>query len=378
MALNHTPARIGSNKWEIDTPAVVVDLTKLERNIQDMATFAAQVGVSLRPHVKAHKMLSIARRQLKAGACGLAVAKLSEAEVMLESGCQDILVANQVVTPEKIQKLLHLSEKVKLACAIDNADNAAFLSQVAHSRGKKIPVLIEVDTGLQRCGVLPGQPVIDLAKTVASLPGLELEGLMTHAGHAYAARNLEEVARIGQEEGEILSEAAERLRRWGLPCQVVSVGSTPTARYAGKVPGVTEIRPGNYVFYDAVQVALGVAEEEQCALTVIATVISRPARDRAVIDAGSKVLALDRGAHGTAAVQGFGLIKGRAGYVLERLSEEHGIISLPPNANLRLGEKLEIIPNHACPVVNLCDTVVVVRENKVVDLWSVEARGKSR
>lgn len=376
--LSNSPAKMGFSKWEVDTPAVVVDLAKLKRNIQDMASFAAQAGVSLRPHVKAHKMLSIARLQLKAGACGLAVAKLSEAEVMLESGCQDILIANQVVTPEKIQKLIHLSEKAKMACAIDSADNALALSQAAHSRGKKIPVLIEIDTGLRRCGVLPGQPVIDLAKTVASLPGLRLEGLMTHAGHAYAAKNLEEVKWVGQREGEILAEMAEKLRRLGLPCQVVSVGSTPTARYAGKVPGVTEIRPGNYVFYDAVQVALGVAQEEQCALTVIATVISRPDPGRAVIDAGSKVLALDRGAHGTAAVRGFGLIKGHPDYVLERLSEEHGIISLPPGADLRIGEKLEIIPNHACPVVNLCDTVVVTEEDKIIDLWPVEARGKSR
>ena len=376
--LSNSPAKMGFSKWEVDTPAVVVDLAKLKRNIQDMASFAAQAGVSLRPHVKAHKMLSIARLQLSAGACGLAVAKLGEAEVMLESGCQDILVANQVVTPEKIQRLIHLSEKAKIACAVDSADNALALSQAAHSRGKKIPVLIEIDTGLRRCGVLPGQPVIDLAKTVASLRGLRLEGFMTHAGHAYAAKNLEEVKWVGQREGEILAEMAEKLRRLGLPCQVVSVGSTPTARYAGKVPGVTEIRPGNYVFYDAVQVALGVAQEEQCALTVIATVISRPDPGRAVIDAGSKVLALDRGAHGTASVHGFGLIKGHPEYVLERLSEEHGIISLPPGADLRIGEKLEIIPNHACPVVNLCDTVVVTEEDKVIDLWPVEARGKSR
>lgn len=369
---------IGRNKWELDTPAAVIDLAVLEQNIREMASFAAQAGVTLRPHVKAHKMLAIAKRQLEAGAGGLAVAKLGEAEVMLQSGARDILVANQVVTREKIARLLRLNEEARVTCAVDSLENARALSEAAQSLGRRLPVLIEVDTGLRRCGTLPGEPTVKLAQAMARLPGLEINGIMTHAGHVYAAREAGEVARIGSAEGELMVQTAEMLRKAGLPCRVVSVGSTPTARHAGLVPGVTEIRPGNYVFYDAVQVALGVAQEGQCALSIMATVTSRPAPDRAVIDAGSKVLALDRGAHGAGTVRGFGLVKGYPDYIIERLSEEHGILSVPPGADLHIGQRLEIIPNHACSVINLFDAVAVVRDEEVIDVWRVDARGTSR
>lgn len=368
---------IGLSKWELDTPAAVIDLEKLNRNIEEMAAFARKVGVALRPHTKTHKMIPVAKRQLAAGASGLTVAKLSEAEVMVETGCTDILVANQVVTPAKVRRLLDLNQRATVMCAVDNIENAQYLSDSAVSAGTRLRVLIEVDTGLHRCGVAPGSPALHLARRIAEMPGLELCGLMTHAGHAYGAGSAEEIARIGHYEAQALVDTAAMLKQEGLPCPVVSVGSTPTVRHAAQVPGVTEIRPGNYVFYDAVQVALGSATEEQCALTVLATVISRPSPDRAVIDAGSKALSLDRGAHGRTTARGFGLVRGHPEYLVERLSEEHGVLTIPEDSGLRIGEKLEIIPNHACAVVNLFDSVAVVERDVVIDIWRVDARGRS-
>ena len=208
------------------------------------------------------------------------------------------------------------------------------------------------------------------------MDGLELRGIFTHAGHAYGAASHEEVRNIGRGEGEVLVETAGLLRARGVPCPVVSVGSTPTAFSAGSVPGVTELRPGNYVFYDRMQVALGSAHLEDCALSVLSTVISRPARDRAVIDAGSKTFALDRGAHGLDALRGYGFDHS-AGLVVDRLSEEHGILQLTPDEDARVcvGTRLRLVPNHACTVANLADRLVGVRGGVVTEVLPVMVRG---
>ena len=195
---------------------------------------------------------------------------------------------------------------------------------------------------------------------------------MTHAGHVYAVRSADEVPRIGREEGERMASLAERLASAGFPCATVSVGSTPTAPFAAEVAGITEIRPGNYVFHDMTQVALGSAAIEDCALSVLATVISRPDKGRAVIDAGAKSLALDRGAHGTQQLEGYGYLPS-AGRWVSRLSEEHGVIAAPA-VPWREGDRVRIIPNHACPVANLFACAWVVEDDRVLDCWTVDAR----
>ncbi len=202
--------------------------------------------------------------------------------------------------------------------------------------------------------------------------------MFTHAGHAYSAQSLAEVARIGQAEGEVLVDTAQLLRSNGVRCEVVSVGSTPTARYAGAVPGVTEFRPGNYVFYDRMQVALGSAQAEDCSLTVLARVISRPDPQRVVVDAGSKTFALDRGAHGTDALAGFGEDTAQH-LVLERLSEEHGVLSVGvEDEPIAIGERLRFVPNHACTVANLADVLLGVRGDYVTEVLPVLVRGGGR
>jgi D-serine deaminase-like pyridoxal phosphate-dependent protein len=358
---------------DIDTPALLIERKILESNILRMQRLADDHRVILRPHVKAHKMPSLALRQMAAGAGGVAVAKLAEAEIMIKNGLDDIQIANQVVGPMKIERLYRLSREAKLSCAVDSVVNAREISAFFAKHNHKIDVLIEIDTGLKRCGLSSAREVVKLARQLLKLKGVNFRGIMTHAGHAYAAADKQEVARIGEHEGRFLAETATVLREAGIPVSEVSVGSTPTVPYSAAVPGVTEIRPGNYVFNDMTQVSLGTVPVKNCALTVLATVISRPARERAVIDAGSKALALDRGAHGRESLQGYGhILKKKA--VLERLSEEHGIINTREE-NFVPGERIRIIPNHSCPVINLFDFACLVDGQKVLELIPIEARG---
>ena len=360
----------------LDTPSVLVDLDILDRNVRRMAEFAAEHGVKLRPHAKSHKTAAIARRQADADAVGLTVAKLDEAEAFLEAGFDDLFVANQVIGRLKWRRLAELQSHGTISVGVDSITGARGIAEAAREAATTVPVIIEIDTGLHRAGVLPGQPTLGLARQIAELDGLELRGVFTHAGHAYAATSRQEVQRIGRLEGELLVMTAHLLRAHGIVCPVVSVGSTPTAMISGAVPGVTEIRPGNYVFYDRMQVGLGSAQRSDCALTVLTTVISRPSDDRAVIDAGSKTFALDRGAHGLETLGGYGEDI-EFGFVLDRLSEEHGVIQLDPAhaSSLHVGDRLQILPNHACTTANLAEALCGMRAGRLVEVLPVLARG---
>jgi D-serine deaminase-like pyridoxal phosphate-dependent protein len=272
--------------------------------------------------------------------------------------------------------MAELQRRARVAVGVDSISASQGLASAAEAAGTTVPILIEVDCGLGRAGLAPGDAVLRLAQEVAVLDGLELMGVFTHAGHAYAASSLAEVERIGRQEGEVLVQTAELLRTNGVQCRVVSVGSTPTARFASAVPGVTEMRPGNYVFYDRMQVGLGSASLADCALSVLVSVISRPAADRAVVDGGSKTFALDRGAHGNEALEGFGYDRAHD-LRLERLSEEHGIVRLRTDRDdgVCVGDQLRFVPNHACTAANLADVLVGVRNECVEELMRVVVRG---
>ncbi|HEY3058894.1 MAG TPA: alanine racemase [Chloroflexota bacterium] len=367
---------IGSAIDELDTPRVVIDLDVLERNVERMAQFARERKVQLRPHAKSHKTVEVAMRQRTAGCTGLTVAKLDEAEAFLNAGFADLFIANEVVGVDKWYRLARLQQRGRVAVGIDSALAASGLDAIARANGVEVPVLIEVDSGLGRAGVTPGAAALALAEHLADLKGLQLRGLFTHAGHAYGAASREEVARIGRLEGELLVESAEVLRAHGINCEVVSVGSTPTALHSGAVAGVTEIRPGNYVFYDRMQVGLGVASLDDCSLSVLARVISRPRPDRAVLDAGSKTFALDRGAHGMDALAGYGQDR-QHGLILERLSEEHAVVGVGDQI-VDVGDRLRIVPNHACTVTNLADELLGVRADRVCEVMPVLVRGGGR
>ncbi len=374
--MSNESAQPGTPIDALDTPVVVVDLDRLERNVQAMAERARAAGVALRPHLKSHKTLEIARRQAAAGAAGVTVAKLDEAEAYLDVGFTDLFVANEVAGPAKWARAAALQKRGTVALGVDSVEGARGLAAAAAAEDVVIPVLIEIDSGLHRAGLLPSEAVADLAEAIAELEALNLRGVFTHAGHAYGAHSVDEVRDIGRKEASDASQAAELIRARGITCPVVSVGSTPTICATGVQPGVTEIRPGNYVFFDRMQVALGAATPENCSLSVISTVISRPATDRLVLDAGSKTFALDRGAHGLEALAGFGQDT-EHGLVLNRLSEEHGVLD-PGGTSVGVGERLRFNVNHACTVANLADTLFGVRGDRVAEVMPVLVRGGGR
>jgi D-serine deaminase-like pyridoxal phosphate-dependent protein len=364
---------LGSPTEALATPAVVVDLDVLERNIARMSQRARDAGVRLRPHAKTHKCPEIGRMQRAAGAWGLSLAKVGEAEVFVDAGFDDLFVAYPVVGADKGRRLLELSDRARLAVGVDSVQGAHTVAEPFHSAGRTLDVMLKVDVGYGRVGVLP-ERAVELAVCVAELPGLRLRGVFTHAGHGYLAEGRAGVDEVARLEGERLVEAAGRLREAGLPVDEVSVGSTPTAARAMRVAGVTECRPGNYVFHDASQVALGTCGVEDCALTILATVVSVPAPDRAVVDAGSKTLSSDplRPTPG-----GYGQLLGRASRI-EKLSEEHGVVAVAPGEAFRVGERVRILPNHACVVANLHDRLVGVSGERVETVLAVEARGRVR
>jgi D-serine deaminase-like pyridoxal phosphate-dependent protein len=367
--------RIVADDAAIDTPSLVVDEPTLRRNMAEMAAFAASAGVALRPHMKTHKTPRIARLQLAAGASGITCAKLGEAEVMVDqAGVTDVLLAYPTVGAEKIRRLQALMDRARVTVALDSAEAAEALGRAMAAADRALDVYLEVNTGHERAGSRHGDEAVALGLALARIPGLRLVGVMTHEGQANSAAP-EDIETTALAAGRALVATAEALRSRGLDIATVSVGSTPAATYTPTVPGVTEMRPGTYVFNDTAAFRYGRLGPNDCALRVLATVVSRPAPDRAVIDAGSKTLAMDK----SRGHPGHGYLVGHPDVEIARLSEEHGVVVLPPDEDgFRVGDRVEVIPNHVCPVVNLQDQLVLVQDGHPVDTWDIAARGKVR
>jgi D-serine deaminase-like pyridoxal phosphate-dependent protein len=359
----------------LDTPEIVIDLDVVRANIARAAAMAREAGVTVRPHIKTHKQPRIAQLQVEAGAVGVQVAKLGEAEVMADAGIADILVGYPIVGAQKLGRLADLAERVSISVTIDSGEVAAGISRVASERGLVIRALLELDTGMHRLGVVPGPAAFDLAERIAALPGIELAGVFTHEGHVYTqGRDVQEKERLTLESCKAAVETAEEIRGRGVAAPVVSVGSAGTFRFAIRCPGVTEVRPGTYVFNDRSQLAQGAATDADLAAFVIATVVARPAPDRLVVDSGSKVLAADRMLVADAPVS-FGRIWGHDDWDLVRLSEEHGVVQVPAEAEVAIGDRVAIVPNHVCPAINLASFVTVVEGSETAVRWPVAARG---
>ncbi|MBB6454923.1 D-serine deaminase-like pyridoxal phosphate-dependent protein [Salirhabdus euzebyi] len=362
---------------DLDTPTLLVDIDRLKKNINKMTSFAKDNNVHLRPHIKTHKSIHIAKMQLDMGATGITVAKIGEAEVMVEAGINDILIAFPIANKTKISRVKKLINRgVSLKLAVDQIEQLRILQQAFANDSFELEVWIKVNSGLNRCGVEPGKDVLELAKEISMSKNVTLGGIFTHAGHSYASKSFEEIHNIGVYEGKAIAESAADCENIGIPVPIRSVGSTPTYQIAGKVEGVNEVRPGNAAFFDAIQVGLGVAKEEECALTLLASVVGVYKESRLVLDTGSKSLALDKGAHGNDTVKGFGKIVGHPDITLERLSEEHGVAIFPTRTELKLNDRVQIIPNHACTVANLFDHYVVHKNGRVMTTWPVDARGQ--
>jgi D-serine deaminase-like pyridoxal phosphate-dependent protein len=352
---------------DLDTPALLLDLTLLEANIAKMASFAREAGVHLRPHAKTHKSPRIAALQLAAGAIGVTCQKLGEAEVMAEAGIEGILISNEIVGAQKIDRLMALARRADVMVAVDDARNADDLSRAAVAAGLTLQMLVEVDVGMMRCGVQPGEPALALADHVSDCPGLHFMGLMGYEGHTVSLRDLDQRRQGATASLRQLVDTAELLRQNGLPVPIVSSSGTGTFDIGGGFPGITEIQVGSYATMDADYREVGVPFD--CALTVLATVISTPREGVAIIDAGIKTIAPD---HGLPKVVGV------AGSEVLALSEEHGWIILAGPDRLAPGDKVRLIPGHGCTTINLHDRYYVVRDGWVQDIWPVAARGRSQ
>jgi D-serine deaminase-like pyridoxal phosphate-dependent protein len=356
---------IGAPKLELDTPALCLDIEVVQANIQRMADFCHRASVHVRPHAKTHKSPMIAQMQLAAGAIGITCAKLGEAEVMAAAGIRDILIANQIVGPAKIARLVNLAGYSDVMVAVEDATNAADLSAAAQAAGVRLRTLIEVNIGMNRCGTAPGQPTLDLAQRMADLPGLRFEGVMGYEGHTVMLPDPQLRREKTEESLKLLTDTADLLRSRGLPVGIVSSGGTGTHFITGVHAGVTELQVGSYATMDS-QYRETVGIDFAYGLTVLATVISTR-DDRAVCDAGLKTLTRD-----------FGLprVLAPAGWELTGLSEEHGHLRRLDGPPLRRGERIEIVPNHGCTTINLHDEYHVIRRGVLAAVWPIAARGK--
>jgi D-serine deaminase-like pyridoxal phosphate-dependent protein len=363
------------NYRELSTPALTIDLDILDRNLDRMAALCRQHGLGLRPHIKTHKTPELARLQVDRGAVGLTVAKVGEAEVMAGAGFDDLLVAFPIWGAENLRRLAALARNHRMLLSLDNYSTAQELSRALSAQDAGIGVLVEFDSGLRRCGLEPGPACVELAQQVARLPGLAFRGLMTYSGNIWGTEEerLAETERVAQRVERALS-AFEDAR---MPVEIVSGGSTPSAPLAGKIPGITEIRPGTYVYNDLNTFYQGVCRLEDCAARVVATVVSTAVPGRAMIDAGSKTLSSD--ALGSGPKSGHGYVVEAPDVKLIKLNEEHGHLDISESTHrFRVGEVVTVIPNHVCTCVNMHDEVFLVRKEEVMGCWRVAARGKVR
>jgi len=365
----------GASIYDLDTPTTLIDLDRLERNIRDWQASMSRCGVKFRPHIKTHKIPEIARMQVDAGAIGIVCAKVSEAEPFATSRIEDICIAYPVVGELKWRRIAELAKSTKrITVNCDCEEAARGLSEAAARAGVTIQVQIDVDSGLHRGGIPQDDQsgIHELACKIASLPGLQFGGVTTFRSSGFPGAPPPKDA--GHAEGRLLVDIANRLGASGVEVRDVTAGSTPTGKWVAEVPGVTEVRAGNYVFNDLMQLNNGIADEDQLALSVLCTVVSHNGDGRLTIDGGSKTFSGDAGGVGGNQTTPAAIARAvdRQLFV-ERLSEEHGI-ARADNA-VKLGEKIRFYPYHACTCANLSDEIIGFRGERVEVVWPVRARG---
>lgn len=362
---------------DLATPAFLVDLDILEGNIKFMADLCREKKVELWPMVKTHKSTEIAGLQAAAGARGFLTGTLDEAEGLIEHGFTDIMLAYPVASPENIRRVAALAAKARIIIGLDGSKAAGYLNAELEATGGEIDCLLIIDSGLRRFGVQPAEAA-NLAKQFRQFKQLRIIGVATHPGHVYGAAGPAGVQRAAQDEINAVAAAKAVLEYQGFPITVAASGSTPTASLAAASGVLTVLRPGNYVFYDNMQIALGAASHERCALTVLATIVSQPEQELFIIDAGSKCLGLDKGAHGNALINGYGIVPGHPELLISGLSEEVGKVSILAATDLTVGDKIQIIPNHACSAANMTNWLIGHRDRSVERAIAIDMRGGSR
>ena len=346
---------------DIDTPAVIVDLKIVKENINAYQKYCNDVGITLRPHIKTHKIPALAKLQVKAGAVGITAQKISEAEAIIsEGGIDDVLITYNIIGEKKLRALLDLAKKVKVSVVADSSFCVKGLSKTFKGAGEPISVLVECDTGANRCGVTSPHLACKLAELINRSPGLIFGGLMTYPPTSQA-----------QKINSFLSNAKKLIEAKNIAVNTISVGGSPDMWKVQDIPVATEYRIGTYIFNDRSLVEKEICSEDQVALTVLATVVSTPTKNRAIIDAGSKVLTTD-----LFGMKDHGRIVNFPDLRIVQLTEEHGTIVSDQNTNLEIGQKILIIPNHACVVTNMLDEVTVITAERNVGNMKVIGRGK--
>jgi len=360
------PATVGQRMDEIDTPALLVDLDAFERNLRTLADSLKGRPVRVRAHAKTHKCPEIAKRQIAMGAVGVCCQKVSEAEAMVEGGVADVLVSNEVVGAQKIERLAALSRRARLGVCVDHADPVAALA----ASGAKLDAYIELEVGMRRCGVPPGEPVLALARAIGRHGNLRFAGLQAYHGRAQHIRSIAERRAAIGEAAHAVRETKALLERHGIACPTVTGAGSGTYMLEVEAGAWDELQPGSYIFMDVDygknEWAPPLPRFEQ-SLFVLTTVMSTPAPDRVIVDAGLKASSVD---------SGMPAVWQREGYDYARASDEHGLVEIAPSAKApRLGEKLMLVPGHCDPTVNLYDWYVCVRAGRVEALWPITARG---
>jgi D-serine deaminase-like pyridoxal phosphate-dependent protein len=369
---------------DLPTPAVLIERPRALANIDRLQRAADARGIRVRPHAKTHKSPIVAGWQIARGAIGICCAKLGEAEVFADTGIADIRVPYPL-HPVNAPRVLALMDRTRLSFIVDHLAIARAWSEVMLRAGRRADVLIKVDVGFHRCGIDPDPATaIPFIRDVASLRGLHLCGLLSHAGHAYHAKSADDLCAIAADEARTLRELAEKARQSGVSIDELSAGATPSARFSLEQDGLTEYRAGNYVYFDRTQVGLGAAALDDCALTVLAMVVSKPADGRVILDSGAKTLAAD-GARGFTPLAGHGTVFREIDrpripdddLIVERLSEEHATVRVASGRTTLLpGDRVRLVPNHSCVVSNLVDGAWITDQGAVVGELPIAARGK--
>ena len=357
----------------LPTPAVAVELDAVEQNIKTLIDGANRYGIAHRPHIKTHKSVELAKLQLKLGACGSTCAKLSEAEVMADHGIDDIFICFPLIGKEKLYRLEQLMKRIRVSTLVNSVEGARGLSETGQRIGRTVPVLIDLDGGIRRGGLVPGKPALEFAQKIQGFSGIEIIGLMYYGGLIYGQKDRAGFEAIACREREEILSTAALLREAGFHMDVLSGGTSFSGKMPERLEGITEIRSGHYIFNDCGQLFSGFAEEKDCALRVVASVVSIVDKRHAILDAGTKALTSDGCVHHA----GFGYVIGRPDIVITNLNEEHAFIESEQPLGFSIGEKLAIIPNHACVVCNLNDEVYGIRNGKLDHMIRIDARGKS-
>jgi D-serine deaminase-like pyridoxal phosphate-dependent protein len=364
---------------QLDTPSLLIDREVLAANLSFMQEYADQNQVMLRPHTKTHKMPYIAKLQLAKGACGIAVAKVGEAEVMAANGIHDIFVANEIVGEQKLQRICVLSQHIRISFGVDTPCQVEAAEKVFARYGLQAHVLIEIEVGENRSGIIEKQDFLVLLETIRRSAHVDFQGIFSHDGNSYGAEDLTECRKIAENAQRRTLEFALLAKQNQMPCETVSYGSTPTFMNAVTIlPGITELRPGTYALMDASQ-GHAIGTLKRCAASVLATVISLPTAERVILDVGAKGLTMQERVQGICATPGKGTLLEYPDVHIAKVFDEHAIIlNCEFHDKVRIGDKVRILPVHICPVCNLYDEAYLVSGREIIEKLPILCRGKQR